>query len=99
MTRFPRSYPVAALVALAALAPIGVLIVLGAGAAQWFDSHTLGILINTLLLTGFTVIGSVLLGVPLALLTAYVELPFRRLWLIALAAPLAMPSYIGAFTF
>ncbi|MDZ7803323.1 iron ABC transporter permease [Thiohalophilus sp.] len=99
MTRFPRSYPVAALVALAALAPIGVLIVLGADAAQWFDSHTLGILINTLLLTGFTVIGSVLLGVPLALLTAYVELPFRRLWLIALAAPLAMPSYIGAFTF
>ncbi|MDZ7661422.1 iron ABC transporter permease [Thiohalophilus sp.] len=99
MIRFPRSYPVAALVALAALAPIGVLIVLGADAAQFFDSHSLGILINTLLLTLFTVIGSVLLGVPLALLTAYVELPFRRLWLIALAAPLAMPSYIGAFTF
>ncbi|MGD8408304.1 MAG: iron ABC transporter permease [Thiohalophilus sp.] len=99
MTRFPRSYPVATLVALAALAPIGVLIILGADAAQFFDSHTLGILINTLLLTLFTVIGSVLLGVPLALLTAYVELPFRRLWLIALAAPLAMPSYIGAFTF
>lgn len=99
MTRFPRSYPFAALVAVVALAPIGVLIVLGADAAQFFDSHTLGILINTVLLTVFTVIGSVLLGVPLALLTAYVELPFRRVWLIALAAPLAMPSYIGAFTF
>jgi iron(III) transport system permease protein len=99
MTRFPRSYPVAALVALAALVPIAVLIALGSGAESIFDSHSLDILLNTVLLAVLTVTGAIILGVPLALLTAYVELPFRRLWLVALAAPLAMPSYIGAFTF
>lgn len=99
MSRWPRSYPLAALVAVAAVAPVVVLFILAWQADSFLDGRTLDVLVNTLLLTVLTVVGSVLLGVPLALLTAYVRLPARRLWLIALAAPLAMPSYIGAFTF
>jgi iron(III) transport system permease protein len=99
MRRLPLSYPLAALVALAALLPLGVLLQLGWDATGAFSSRTLGILLNTLLLTFFTALGATLLGVPLALVAAYVQLPWKRLWLILLAAPLAMPSYIGAFTF
>ena len=99
MTRLPRSYPLAALIAVLALAPISVLIGLANdGEVLLFDAHNLRVLTNTLLLMVFTVLGSVLIGVPLAFITAYVRLPHPRVWLILLAAPLAMPSYIGAFT-
>ena len=66
--------------------------------AQLFDTHNLRVLANTVSLVVLTIIGSVLIGVPLAFLTAYVQMPFKRFWLILLAAPLALPaSYIGAF--
>ena len=81
MTRWPLSYPLAAGVAALALLPLCVLFYLGAGAEEVFTSHSLKIWLNTLLLTLFTVIGAIALGVPLALLTAYVALPFRRLFL------------------
>lgn len=42
---------------------------------------------------------SICLGVPLAFLTARTDLPFRRFWTIAVALPLVIPSYLGAFTF
>ncbi len=99
MSRFPRSYPIAALVSLAALSPILVLFLLAKQADGYFDARTSEVFFNTLLLTALSVAGAVVIGVPLAFLTAYCNLPFRRLWLIALSTPLAMPSYIGAFTF
>ncbi len=98
MTRFPRSYPAAALIAVVALLPVLVLFTLADFSEGVFSTRNLALLLNTLLLTVFTALGSVLIGVPLALLTAYVQLPLPRLWLIVLAAPLALPSYIGAFT-
>ncbi|MBU2884986.1 iron ABC transporter permease [Gilvimarinus agarilyticus] len=98
MTRWPASYPLALLIALFALVPVGVLVALASDTASLFDAHNLKVLGNTLALMALTVVGSVLIGVPLALLTAYVHLPWRKFWLILLAAPLAMPSYIGAFT-
>ncbi|WP_339616324.1 iron ABC transporter permease [uncultured Gilvimarinus sp.] len=98
MRRWARSEPFALIIALLALVPVGVLIALASGAPELFDSHNLTVLSNTLLLMVMTVLGATLIGVPLALFTAYVQLPFARLWLIVLAAPLAMPSYIGAFT-
>ncbi|MCU7554771.1 iron ABC transporter permease [Alteromonas sp. ASW11-19] len=97
MTRWPKPYPLAFLIAVLALLPVGVLIELAADSASLFDSHNLRVLGNTLALMVLTIIGAVLIGVPLALFTAYVQLPFKRLWLILLAAPLALPSYIGAF--
>ncbi|WP_250461964.1 ABC transporter permease [Microbulbifer litoralis] len=95
---WPGSYPLALLIALLALAPVSVLFWLAVDSAQLFDAHNLRVLTNTLLLMVFTVLGSIAIGVPLALVTAYVQMPWRRLWLILLAAPLAIPSYIGAFT-
>ncbi len=97
MTNWPKSYPLALLIALMALLPVGVLFSLAQDSAQLFDTHNLRVLGNTISLVVLTIIGSVLIGVPLAFLTAYVHMPFKRFWLILLAAPLALPSYIGAF--
>ncbi|MED5334205.1 MAG: ABC transporter permease subunit, partial [Pseudomonadota bacterium] len=97
MTNWPKSYPLALLIALMALLPVGVLFSLAQDSAQLFDTHNLSVLGNTVSLVVLTIIGSVLIGVPLAFLTAYVQMPFKRFWLILLAAPLALPSYIGAF--
>ena len=44
-------------------------------------------------------IGAIAIGVPLAWLTARTDLPGRRLWTIATAVPLAIPSYVMAFAF
>lgn len=99
MRAWPGSYPLAALTALAALVPIGVLVYLALASGEPIGGQNAAVLLNTLLLMLLTVAGAVLVGVPLALVTAYVRLPWRRVWLVALAAPLAMPSYIGAFTF
>lgn len=98
MTRLPISYPLAFVVALLALCPILVLFGLAQDAEGLFDARNLKVLLNTLALMFFTVIGSIGVGVPLALITAYFQLPLKKLWLIILAAPLALPSYIGAFT-
>jgi iron(III) transport system permease protein len=42
---------------------------------------------------------AVALAVPLAWLTARTDLPGRRLWTVAAALPLVVPSYIGAYAF
>nr|WP_220099514.1 iron ABC transporter permease [Alteromonas lipotrueiana] len=94
----PKSYPFAFLIAALAILPLSVLFVLAGDSAEFFDTHNLRVLGNTLALVTLTIVGATLLGVPLAILTTYVHLPWRKLWLILLAAPLAMPSYIGAFT-
>jgi iron(III) transport system permease protein len=62
-------------------------------------SRTLGIVVNSLVLTGSVTAASILLGVPLAYLTTRTDLPFRRLFTVGLAMPLVVPSYIGAFAF
>jgi iron(III) transport system permease protein len=64
-----------------------------------FSGDTLQIIINSLLLTGLVTAGCILVGVPLAILTAQTDLPFRRLWTVVAALPLVIPSYIGAFAF
>lgn len=97
MTKWPKPYPPAFLIALLAILPVGVLVSLASDSAQLFDTHNLRVLGNTLALVVLTIIGSVIMGVPLAVFTAYVQGPFKKLWLILLAAPLALPSYIGAF--
>ena len=96
--RLPPSYPMALLAALITLTPICILMVLASDSSSYFDSHNLTILGNTLALMGLTVLGSILIGVPLAFISAYVHLPFKKAWLVLFAAPLAIPSYIGAFT-
>lgn len=99
MTRPAPSQLFTAAVALAVLAPVGVLAWLAAGAEIELAGQTARVVANTLGLTTLTVTGAVLLGVPLALVTGHGNLPGRRIWLALLAAPLAIPSYIGAFTY
>ncbi len=96
--RIPASYPMALLAALITITPVYILITLASDTSTLFDSHNLKILGNTLSLMGLTVLGSILIGVPLAFISAYVHLPFKKIWLVIFAAPLAIPSYIGAFT-
>ena len=96
--RIPASYPMALLAALITITPVYILITLASDTSTLFESHNLKILGNTLSLMGLTVLGSILIGVPLAFISAYVHLPFKKIWLVIFAAPLAIPSYIGAFT-
>jgi iron(III) transport system permease protein len=64
-----------------------------------FSAGTADVLFNSLLLMGGVTACSILLGVPLAYLTVRTDLPFRRFWSVAVALPLVVPSYIGAFAF
>lgn len=99
INRWPLSYTFSLIIALLAFFPVIVLFILASDSVQMFEARNLEILSNTLLLMFFTALGAVIIGVPLALLLTYVHIPWRRFWLILLAAPLALPSYLGAFTF
>jgi iron(III) transport system permease protein len=95
---------VAVVVALLTLVPLVYLAV----RAVEGGTDTLGPLLGarTLELTLWTLglglavtVGAVGLGVPIAWLTALTDLPARRLWAALVVAPLAMPSYLLAFSF
>jgi iron(III) transport system permease protein len=60
--------------------------------------RTLELVVSTLTLGLAVAIGAIALGLPLAWLTARTDLPLRRLWAIAAIAPLAIPSYLLAFS-
>ncbi len=60
---------------------------------------TVSIAVNSVLLVVVVTAGSILVGVPLAILTVQTDLPFRRFWTVVAALPLVVPSYIGAFAF
>jgi len=64
-----------------------------------FNPNTVDVVVNSLLLTGAVTMCSILIGVPLAVLTVQTDLPFRRFWTVVAALPLVIPSYIGAFAF
>jgi len=91
------------LVAALVLIPV-VWVVLRAAAADrdiWrlvADPRTLRLLANTLLLALAVTAAAVILAVPMAWLTTRSDLPGRRFWTVALAVPLAVPSYLGAYT-
>jgi iron(III) transport system permease protein len=92
-------------IALAVVAPIAWLVVrafdmgIESALALLASPSTVQITINSALLVTAVTAGSVLVGVPLAVLTARTDLPFRRFWTVVLALPLVVPSYIGAFAF
>jgi iron(III) transport system permease protein len=92
-------YSLSALVAAAAILPVAVLVAIGAGADAALTGRTWEVLLNTVALTALAVAGSVAVGVPLAFFTAYADIPGRGLWTALLTAPLAVPSYLGAFAY
>src|SRR5512134_2001932 len=57
------------------------------------------LLVNTFWLAMGVAIGSALLGVSLAWLTAVCEFPGRRFFSWALLLPLAIPAYVSGFVF
>lgn len=61
--------------------------------------RTLGVLASTLVLGGAVGVGSVLIGLPIAWLTARTDLPGRRWWTVLSVVPLAIPSYVIAFSY
>lgn len=63
------------------------------------SSQTAWITANSIALMVFVTLFSILLGVPLAMLTTRTDLPYPRIWTIVAALPLVIPSYIGAIAF
>lgn len=68
-----------------------------AGAALLFAPATLATLLRTAVLALAVAGASILVGLPAAWLTARTDLPGRRVWSVALALPMVLPSYIAAY--
>ena len=64
-----------------------------------FSSVTARITLNSLILMGAVTAASILIGVPLAVLTTRTDLPYPRFWTIVASLPLVIPSYVGAIAF
>src|SRR5687767_9668246 len=60
-------------------------------------TSTLTALWQTILLAASVTVASAVLAVPMAWLTICSDLPGRRLWFVAAALPLVLPSYIVAY--
>ncbi|MEW1546250.1 ABC transporter permease [Streptomyces tsukubensis] len=94
----------AAAAALIALLPLGYLGVRAMERGWGFawdivtEERTLELLGRSLWLTAIVVAGSLLLGISLAWLTVRTDLPGRRAWAVLATLPLAVPSYVAAFT-
>lgn len=61
--------------------------------------RTLELLARTTLLAVTVTAASIAVAVPLAWLTVRTDLPGRRVWVVLTALPLAIPTYVGGFTF
>ena len=62
-------------------------------------SQTTEVLIRSVALVAVVTAASILIGVPLAVVTVQGAIPFPRFWTVLAALPLAIPSYLGAFAF
>ncbi len=88
-----------------ALLPLGYLVIRAqeVGTAEMVEIVTsdraLGLLWRTSLLAVSVTVASVLIAVPIAWLTVRTDLPFRRFWVVVTDLPLAIPTYVGGFTF
>ena len=92
-----------ALVAAMMLLPVAYLVVRVWGTGALWDEvsapATRDALVRTAVLGAATTGSAIAISLPLAWLTTRTDLPFRRAWSVLLVLPLAIPSYVGAFTF
>lgn len=91
----------AAAVAALLLLPLGYLLIrvgddAGRAAEVLGEGRTWSLVLDTVLLCVGVVTAATLIGVPLAWLTTRTDLPGRRLWGVAAALPLVIPSYVAA---
>lgn len=63
-----------------------------------FTEDTFDLVVRSVGFAAAVALGAALIAVPLAFLTTRTDLPGRRIWAVILALPLALPSYVGAFT-
>lgn len=66
-------------------------------ADELWQRRTLDLVVRSLALAGVVTALCVVIGVAAAWLVARADLPGRRVWQVALALPLAIPSYVSAF--
>jgi len=89
-------------VAAAMLLPVAYLIIRVTGSGALWDELTAPAtreaLARTVVLAAAVTAASIAISVPLAWLTVRTDLPLRRTWTVLFALPLAIPSYVGAFT-
>lgn len=64
-----------------------------------FRAENLRVFGNTFVLVVVVTFTSVFVSVPLAYVTTFTDIPFRRSLTVLVALPLVVPSYIGAFGF
>lgn len=101
--RPPLLLAAAAVVAVAVMAvPLVYLLVrvLDAGDAAWsalWRSRTIETLATSLTLVTLVAIGVLVLALPTAWLLSRTDVPLRRLFLVLVALPLAVPSYVAAY--
>lgn len=93
----------AATLTVVSLIPLLYLVVraLGGGEdtlATLWRGRTLVLIQNTMLLALAVTASAAVISLPLAWLTMRTDLPGRRLWSVLVALPIAIPSYVGAFT-
>jgi iron(III) transport system permease protein len=96
----PLALLAAAVVALILL-PLGYLVVraAGGGTDAWAVLQrrgTLDLVVDTILLVVAVVAAAIAIGVPLAWLVTRTDLPARRVFAVAAALPLVIPSYVAA---
>jgi iron(III) transport system permease protein len=93
------------LVAGLALLPLGYLLVraseIGTGRVVSIatSARTLALLGSTAALAVAVTASTVAIAVPIAWVTTRTDLPLRRSWVVVSALPLAIPTYVGAYTF
>ncbi len=95
--------PVGVVAALLCTLPVIALIPMalaggGAHIEHLIDTQLAEYAANSAKLAIFSIIGAVIFGVPTAWLTTRYDFPGRRLFLVALPLPLAIPSYIAAYS-
>jgi iron(III) transport system permease protein len=102
-SRRPPVFLAAASVAALAVVclPLAYLVIraAGGGAAAWETltrPRTVSLVGETAALVAATTAAAVLVAVPLAWLVTRTDLPGRRVWVIAAALPLVIPSYVAA---
>ncbi len=97
MIAWERHDSVSLVITALAILPLAVLVNIALEAEQIVYTGHYTIFLNTFLVAIFTAFISVCIGVPIALVMTFIEIPFRKLWLVILLTPLAIPSYIGSF--
>ncbi len=89
------------LLAAALLIPLGYLLLRALGGIEAGGAllrlRTLELVADTALLAGLVTLLAGVIGVSLAWLVARAKVRFARIWLLLLAAPIVIPSYVSAF--